>query len=205
MKRKKLKPQHLRFAEAILAGMSETDAYLAAGYRVKRTTAAANGHKLLNKTEIARLIARRQQLAADRADVKRARLLQELGRLALSDLTNVVQMRGRSFVVQSLDELGPDVTAAIQEIAKTKDGIRVKLHPKHPAIELLGRERGMFKQLLGGTIGVSVEATKTADLKTELEALLANPDVRKYLLDAAKRAAGAEPAKPASHTSRRAD
>lgn len=69
-------------------------------------------------------------------------MLHEYARLAFADITNVVSVSGHAITVKVLDNLLPDVTAAIAEVAKTKDGIRMKFHSKTPALDGLGRHHG---------------------------------------------------------------
>lgn len=75
--------------------------------------------------------------------------LANIGRANLRDLLEIRAVKkGRSIrqelflKTDSLDRLHPDLTAAIRELEPTKDGIRVRLHDKIPALMGLSKWMG---------------------------------------------------------------
>jgi hypothetical protein len=73
-------------------------------------------------------------------DIKSDRVLREIAAIAFAQTTDAVEVTGSGEVkVTPTALLSYDQRAAIAEIAKTKDGIRVKMHDKMPALQLLAK------------------------------------------------------------------
>lgn len=92
-----LSEQQRRFADYILKGKTQQDAYIKAGYSVKNVeTARVNASRLLTNAKVAAYIAERQERAAERAEVSlmliSAMLLDTRdAAVAAQDLTNARQ------------------------------------------------------------------------------------------------------------------
>ena len=70
--------RHEAFAQAIVMKASATDAYLAAGYKVDKSVAGANGHKLLKNAQIVGRIQQLAEKAAARVEISKADVMSML-------------------------------------------------------------------------------------------------------------------------------
>ena len=123
-----------------------------AGYSER--TARAIGAENLTKPDIAPAITAGHRAAAKRAEIRADRVLEELRRIAFTDIRAVVSVTGGRLVVADTADLTPEQAAAIAEIVQTADGgLRVKMHSKLAALDALA------KRVLPGTERVQVDAT----------------------------------------------
>lgn len=143
-----LNEKQAAFCREYVVDLNATQAAIRAGYSPKR--ADSQGPRLLGhvgiQAEIQRLITERQQ----RTQVTADRVVQELAAIAFADIRQAVRWGpggwngGRVDLVDS-DALPDDIAAAIGEISMTQNGPKIKMLPKIPALELLGKHLGMFK------------------------------------------------------------
>lgn len=153
-----LTPKQSRFVDEFLLDFNATQAAIRSGYSKKsaRQVGAAN----MSKAAISAEIKRRTMETGKRLEATRERVLNELVRLAFSDIKNVAKW-GRVEVKQidsetgeaavatidldliPSDEIPKDVSRAISEIRKTRDGLVIKMHNKLPALEKLARHLGL--------------------------------------------------------------
>ena len=93
---------------------------------------------------------------AKRLDATLDRLVQETMRIATADIRDVVRVEGAAVTdegevipggvrVIPSDEWSDDAAAAVAEVAETAHGLRIKMHPKHPALDLLAKHLGIYK------------------------------------------------------------
>ena len=168
------------FCQNLAKGVSPELAYAAAGYKPQRQ----NAHRLMTRDDIRRRVAELQDDAVETDRPKRARVMRELARLAVSDISEVVRWEGaqseeteeaagavprsgnRLSVVDS-DQLDPGTRAAISEISQARDGsIRVKMHPKIPAlVELLKRLDLLEEAQVGVESLAAPDKTNVVDFK----------------------------------------
>jgi phage terminase small subunit len=138
--------------------MSPEKAYAAAGYKPHRQ----NAHRLMTNGDVRRRVSELQDATADANRPDMARCMKELATIAFSDISRVVTWRGAvEDIVVRTDESGQEISetilrsnaelslvasdqldqhtrAAIQEVTQGRDGlIRVKMHPKLPALAQL--------------------------------------------------------------------
>jgi phage terminase small subunit len=145
-----LTPKQARFVEEFLLDFNATQAAIRAGYSKKsaRQVGAAN----MSKAAISANVKRRTLETGKRLEAKRERVLEELVRLALSDIRTVVKWKteadesGQERQVVSLtdsDAITDDAAAAIAEVRQTRNGLVVKLRDKLPALQALARHLGL--------------------------------------------------------------
>lgn len=116
--------------------------------------------------------ARREQ--AERVQINADRLVLELWRIALANITDVVGGGEDGISIRSLDSLPPQVKAAVAEVTQrdTADGrqIRVKMAPKLQAIEALLKHLGAAgpdRLELSGPDGGPVRVDTVSGLSTD--------------------------------------
>ena len=146
-KRKRLSRKRRRFVEEYVVDWNGTQAAIRAGYSAK--TAAAQANRLLRKVEILEELDRRVKRIADGAEVRAARILRELARVAFADLRDIVEWGPDGVTLRPSDDLTPDQAAAVSEVSQGADGHkRIKSADKLRALELLGKRLGLFSDRL---------------------------------------------------------
>jgi len=151
-----LTPKQERFVDEYLVDLNATQSAIRAGYSEK--TAHSIGHENLRKPEIQALIERKRSKTAARLEVTRERVVNELARIAFSDIRSVVKWGriklqasdGIPEVVYDIDlipseEISDDAAAAVAEVRKTREGLSIKLLDKKGALDSLGKHLGLFQ------------------------------------------------------------
>ena len=162
-------------ARALVDGKSGRDAYCGAGYKPKsHAVADAAASRLLHDVKVAARIAElKAEIARALVDSQIMDLnevlaeLSKVGRANIQDI--IVAGDDTSDVVQSLRDMKPEHAAAIQELtietytegggdnARDVKRVKVKLHPKHPALAELRAHHEPQRHLLGGIGGKPIE------------------------------------------------
>jgi phage terminase small subunit len=158
------------FVGEYLVALNATQAAIRAGYSAQ--TARQTGSENLSKPYIAAEI---ERALAARGGITRTRLIEELARIAFSDIGKVVtwgpeaavtwapengaatkRMENRITLLDS-DEIDDDARAAVAEVSQGPNGaLHVKLHDKLAALDKLARVLGMYR------IKVDVSPTRPA-------------------------------------------
>ena len=121
--------------------------------------AGIQGHQLLKHPLISEEIARRQKARAKRLEISSENVLRELARIGFSDLRNVADWHPDTGVsIRPADEVDDDASATIAEMTESRQvmrgrggetvnsKIKVKLHDKVRALDLIGRHIGLWKE-----------------------------------------------------------
>lgn len=168
--------KHELFAQGVVKGLTADAAFVAAGYAAN----ASNAGRLIRNEQVrARITEIKEQLAANTIQAAQftglteARVLEELGYIALADPTDIAEW-GEAIptMIPDMDEavfiqgvrlkpsadLPRSVRAAISEIRQTKDGLVVKFHSKTKALELIGRNLGIWKDKVEVSADMTLEA-----------------------------------------------
>ena len=129
---------------------NRTRAYKAAGYKPKSDQVARNAaHRLMCTNvyvieKIQKLLEGQERRAEKTADD----IIKELEKLAFSNITDVLQIKGGRLKVKDTEDLTSAQRAAISEISQTdtKEGgsLKVKMHEKRAALVDLGKRFGLF-------------------------------------------------------------
>jgi phage terminase small subunit len=137
-----------RFAEEYLVDLNATQAAIRAGY--SRKTARTIGPRLRRLPHVMARIERGMAERTERVRIEQDRVVAELARLAFSDVREFARWDEGGVRVRESEALGPDQSACIAEIVESpgKDGprLKVKLHGKTRALEVLGRHLGLFEK-----------------------------------------------------------
>ena len=169
-----LPPRQKRFCIEYLKDWNGTRSYMAAFRRKDKTTgrwiipqeetAAVEASKLIRnpkvKAEIDRLT---DELFADEKARLKWFVLNELQKIAGSNITDVLSVQDQNVSVNNTEDLPDHVKRSIEQITESKNkyggSISVKMHSKTKALELLGRCAGMFDDKLDvtGSIQTSVD------------------------------------------------
>ena len=145
------------FINAYIASkFNATKAALKAGYSKK--TAYSQGQRLLKNVEIQGKIEKRQAEILRELGVEEHAILTEFAKCAFINLSDLFDENGNLLPIK---ELPREVSAAIASIEvlrkKNEDGeyndvVKIKLNDKLVALEKLGKNQGLFKEIFEGNI-----------------------------------------------------
>lgn len=161
----RLTPKQQQFVREYLIDFNATQAAIRAGYSPK--TAQVIGAENLKKPMVAAEIQRLGQKTAQKLDITRESIMQELAaigfarasdfmrvetepatRIGIHPITGeVVNLPGgycQTVRITDTDDLPQEKAAALAGIKQGANGIEVKLHDKVRALELLGKAVGVF-------------------------------------------------------------
>ncbi len=169
-----LTPKQNQFVLEYTVDFNATAAATRAGYSEK--TAAQAGHNLLQRDEIQ--VAIKDAIAAreKRTQITGDRVIQELARIAFADVGDYVQVVAippkktggvpiQAVALTPTEKLNAEQRAAIASIEETQAGIKLRLHDKVKALELIGKNLGLF------TEKIAIAAIDPETVK-EVEALI---------------------------------
>lgn len=169
-------PRHELFAQEVAIGTPLEQAYAKAGYSPSRK----NAQRLKTSEGVSRRIEEILSMAAKKAGVTIERIQAELANIAFADIRKAVEWHGSLvqeednpdggdvLVIKNIftnhvrlidsDKIDDHTAAAISEVRQTKEGLSIKFHDKKGALELLGRNLGMFKDKVEheGTLTVEI-------------------------------------------------
>lgn len=143
VKAKGLTDKQSIFVREYLVDLNATQAAIRAGYSVK--TAEVIGYENLNKPQIATAIQEAMDKRAGRLEITADRVLQEIAKLAFSNMQDFYNPNGS---LKEICELPRDVAAAMlsSKINLTESCAvqEIKLHDKKGSLELLGKHLRLF-------------------------------------------------------------
>ena len=151
-----LTPLQERFVLEYLRDDNATRAYMAANQGVKRTTAGAEGHKLLKNPEIAAVIAQQREHTAARMELTVERVMLETARIAFFDPRKLFDADGAPIPVDKLDDHTAAAVAGL-EVLEQHEGSgderhlvghlkKYKIADKNAALERAAKLLGMFEK-----------------------------------------------------------
>ena len=139
----KLTAKQQRFCDEYLIDLNATQAAIRAGYSAK--TADQQGSRMLTNVKVQQEIAEKMAERSKRTGINQDRVLQEIAKLALVNIDDVVDLdTGRVKETATKEDL-----ACIQsiKIKPTEFGTEreIKFYDKKGSLELVGKHLGMFK------------------------------------------------------------
>jgi phage terminase small subunit len=150
--------RHERFCQELAKGASQTDAYLAAGFRGNRSKVRHRASALAKRPGVAARTTALKQAAASLAAVKGADVLRELARLGMADLRDVATWEGDGLTFRPSSQLTEDAARAVKRVRsrksvrRTVDGeviedvrLEVEMHDKKGPLDSLGKAFGLFR------------------------------------------------------------
>lgn len=139
----KLTKKQQAFVAEYLVDMNGTQAAIRAGYSPK--TAQPQSARLLSNVMVQAALEKAFQKKVGRIEVTVDNVVEELRRIGFADVRSVAGVTGGSVVAVNSDDWTPEEAAAVAELADTKEGVRIKLHPKLPALESLAKHLGLYR------------------------------------------------------------
>lgn len=140
----KLTAKQKRFVEEYLIDLNATQAYIRAGYK-NYDSAGVEANKTLNNPKIRQAVDEAMAERSRRTGINQDRILQEIAKLALVNMNDVVDLQ----TARIKPEATKEDLACIQsiKIKPTEFGEEreIKFYDKKGSLELAGRHLGMFK------------------------------------------------------------
>lgn len=159
-----------QFVEEYLIDLNATKAAIRAGY--SEDSAKGIAWELMQKPDIAAAIDKGKLERIARTRVTADRVVVELARIAFSDIRTFLSWSGRDIELKASEEISDDDAACIEEIsenlnAQGMNAIKIKLHSKLRALELLGKHTGAFDLLEDDKKNLTINLNYSMDDKKE--------------------------------------
>lgn len=143
----KLTGKQALFIKFYVTEFNATKSAIAAGY--SKDTAYSIGNELLKKPEIQEAIEKEKAKMTKKIEITQERIAEELSKIAFSDIKNFVEFDSKKVKIKD----SKDVDGAVIQEVSSHSGNRgtstkLKLHDKMKALELLGRYKGMYKDVI---------------------------------------------------------
>lgn len=157
-----LNPKQQRFVAEYLVNLNATQAAIKAGYSAK--TAESQGSRLLSNAKVAALVAEGQAKRLDKAELTAVRVLEELRRLAFSDLRRLFDEQGNLRQIHELSAEDAACLASIEvvrENAQPGDGHmdnihKIKVYDKTKALDMLAKHFGLLVERVEHSGGLEI-------------------------------------------------
>lgn len=138
----KLSAKQQRFVEEYCVDFNGTQAAIRAGYSVN--TASMQAARLLSYDKVKTALEEKKIEIAESSKLKASDVIDELRKIAFSDITQVMSFSASKAKIKSSRKLSEDAKKIVASVSQTQAGLTVKLHDKVKALELLGRYLNIF-------------------------------------------------------------
>ena len=137
------------FVAEYLIDLNATQAAMRAGY--SKSTSYSQGQRLLKNVVIQQALSKAQASRATRLEVSADRVALELARIGFATIDAIAEFGPNGLTLTPSDQLSGDALASIAEVVETNSisdagpycsSLRVKMHPKLPALALLAKHLG---------------------------------------------------------------
>ena len=132
-----------RFCQEYCVDFNATQAAIRAGYSEK--TADVIGIQNLGKLKVDERIAKLKASLEKRTQKTQADIIAELEYIGFSRITDVLKVNGSGINLIDSDKWTDPQSAAVESIAQTKDGLRLKMYSKLDALKTLAQMHGMLE------------------------------------------------------------
>lgn len=166
MKKVGLTPKQELFAREYLVDLNATQAAVRSGYSAK--TAEVQGCRLLRNAQVKRAVEAARQLRENKAIMAREEILKELSLIGRSDVADYMTIdEGGAIKHKPFGEMPEGASRALESIEENRtiressdgkdsnivnDKVKFKLHDKLRALELLGKNIGLFPTKVEGEV-----------------------------------------------------
>jgi phage terminase small subunit len=131
-----LNAKQLRFANEYLVDHNGTRAAIRAGYSKK--TAESIASRLLRNVKVKTYIASKVKKHTERMEITQQRTIQEMGRLAFSDLRRMYNEDG---TLKGIHQMDDDIAAAISRVEVEETKVKGKVVGKVSKVWLWGKDK----------------------------------------------------------------
>ena len=136
-----ISPKQQRFCEEYIKDLNGSEAAIRAGYSKK--TARNKASNLLDDPAIVDYLQQLQKKVAERNNITVDELIQDLIEIKNINIATLYDKEGK---LRNINELPKSFTKCIQEVYKTKTGIKYKFYSRLDAIEKLARHLGFYEK-----------------------------------------------------------
>lgn len=155
-----LSDQQRRFADGILKGKSQREAYESAGYKARGDSADSKAARLVRNGKVAAYLAEKRQKLEKETEITVERVLRELAIVGFSDHEHYeADARGNLRLAagvsphasRAISSIKRKVRTFTDEDGNTEESVEVeyKLWNKNQALDSIGKHLGMFKDGAG--------------------------------------------------------
>lgn len=143
--------KHELFAQGLAEGKTADEAYIAAGYTENR----GNASRLKANENIMKRVDEILGASAERVEITKARVLEELGKIGFSDIRKVFTETGSLRRIEDLDDDAAACLSAVEVVTRKVPGgdsdevehvAKIKLWDKRAALVDIGKHLGMFTE-----------------------------------------------------------
>ena len=124
----KLPAKRQRFVDEYCIDFNGTQAAIRAGYSVNSATMQAA--RLLTNDNVKKALEEKRLEIAEESKLKVSDVVDELRKIAFSDITQVISFNAAKAKVKSSRKLSEDAKKTIASVSQTQNGLTVKLHDK---------------------------------------------------------------------------
>ncbi len=139
-----LNARQRRFVEEYLISLNAKQSAIKAGYGGTPESAAQYAVELMKKPHVKAAIDEGMRERSIRTGIDQDIVVRELSRVAFASLTDFVDWDSAGIRVKPPDEIDMDRLGAIGGLTSNGDRLRINMHNKLKALELLGKHLGMF-------------------------------------------------------------
>jgi phage terminase small subunit len=153
---KKLSPRLRLFPHEYVVDLNATKAAERCGYSKK--TARQQGARLLSNVYIKKAIAQLLEKRTNELVMTREEILEELSIIGRAKINHFMEVKDGRLKVKNFEDMPEREIGALESIKEDLSisgrKITFKLHPKIPALELLGRHQGLFPTKIEGDLNL---------------------------------------------------
>lgn len=114
-----------------------------AGFSEK--TAYSQGQRMLKNVEVQKKLQKHFEMLNEKVNLTGEEILRELRNIGFSSVSDIIAtMDETSVEFKDWNDIPERVKKSIESVRVGKDGISFKMHSKTKALELLGKNRGLF-------------------------------------------------------------
>lgn len=142
-----LTPQQEKFAQGLGAGLSQSEAYRQAfptSLTWKEQTVWTRASELAKHRKVISRLATLQAAAAEKAGLTGARILEEIQRVAFSDIRRITKEDGTLLLPHQLDAATAAAVASFE--IDQYGGVKYKFWDKNSSLEKLAKHKGLYEQ-----------------------------------------------------------
>ena len=131
------------FCKEFILDFNAKQAAIRAGYA--KPNARQQGCRLLTRVDVQDAINAELDKRDKRIVVKQDRVVYELAQLAFADLGNYIDVENGTLTIRDLEDIDTSVLSeATHSVTDKSSVIKIKMHDRLKALELLGRHLAMF-------------------------------------------------------------
>lgn len=142
-----LTPQQEKFAQCLGAGLKQSEAYRQAyptSLNWKEKAVWEKASVLAANVKVKERLAQLQQIAAEKAGLTGARILEEIQRVAFSDIRKITKEDGTLLLPHQLDAATAAAVASFE--IDQYGGVKYKFWDKNSSLEKLAKHKGLYSE-----------------------------------------------------------